>query len=235
MDSSTFPLVAVLTVDHSAVDLETIEALYENVSDLLHTNTFTQPCGSALIALSSLMRQRAQPEELDRIRKHYETSEEEDVKLLDKPEQSVSACGRAPLTPPAPLSVTLCSPGSSTSCLRSRTSQAEPAASSSSRPTRTESPPSSASSTQSRPFVRYGRSEAAGSCGVGAVSPGLGAFCVSKALLQGDGVREVMGLVLALGNYMNGGSRTRGQADGFGLDILPKLKDVKSRASPESV
>nr|XP_054759795.1 formin-like [Lytechinus pictus] len=27
---------------------------------------------------------------------------------------------------------------------------------------------------------------------------------------------------------MNGGNRTRGQADGFGLEILPKLKDVKS-------
>lgn len=38
-----------------------------------------------------------------------------------------------------------------------------------------------------------------------------------------------MGLVLAFGNYMNGGNRTRGQADGFGLEILPKLKDVKSR------
>ncbi|TNN60665.1 Formin [Liparis tanakae] len=38
-----------------------------------------------------------------------------------------------------------------------------------------------------------------------------------------------MGLVLALGNHMNGGNRTRGQADGFALDILPKLKDVKSR------
>lgn len=42
-------------------------------------------------------------------------------------------------------------------------------------------------------------------------------------------VREVMGLILALGNHMNGGNRTRGQADGFGLEILPKLKDVKSR------
>lgn len=40
-----------------------------------------------------------------------------------------------------------------------------------------------------------------------------------------------MGLVLALGNYMNGGSRARGQADGFGLEILPKLKDVKSRVT----
>lgn len=35
------------------------------------------------------MCQRAQPEELERIKKHYETSEEEEVKLLDKPEQSV--------------------------------------------------------------------------------------------------------------------------------------------------
>lgn len=33
---------------------------------------------------------------------------------------------------------------------------------------------------------------------------------------------------------MNGGNRTRGQADGFTLDILPKLKDVKSSVSPDS-
>ncbi|KAG7259068.1 hypothetical protein CRUP_026600, partial [Coryphaenoides rupestris] len=51
---------------------------------------------------------------------------------------------------------------------------------------------------------------------------------VSTELL-GSSVREVIGLVLAFGNYMNGGNRTRGQADGFGLEILPKLKDVKSR------
>lgn len=50
-----------------------------------------------------------------------------------------------------------------------------------------------------------------------------------EALLESRGVKEVMGLVLALGNHMNGGNRTRGQADGFGLEILPKLKDVKSR------
>ncbi|CDQ92490.1 unnamed protein product [Oncorhynchus mykiss] len=52
---------------------------------------------------------------------------------------------------------------------------------------------------------------------------------VCKDLLETSSVREVMGLVLALGNHMNGGNRTRGQADGFGLEILPKLKDVKSR------
>lgn len=33
---------------------------------------------------------------------------------------------------------------------------------------------------------------------------------------------------------MNGGNRTRGQADGFTLDILPKLKDVKSSVSQVS-
>lgn len=31
--------------------------------------------------------QKAQPEELEKIKKHYETSDEEQVKLLDKPEQ----------------------------------------------------------------------------------------------------------------------------------------------------
>lgn len=34
---------------------------------------------------------------------------------------------------------------------------------------------------------------------------------------------------------MNGGNRTRGQADGFGLEILPKLKDVKSRVSHPTI
>lgn len=54
--------------------------------------------------------------------------------------------------------------------------------------------------------------------------------CLSlQHLLEIDSVKEVIGLVLAFGNYMNGGNRTRGQADGFGLEILPKLKDVKSR------
>lgn len=52
-----------------------------------------------------------------------------------------------------------------------------------------------------------------------------------QELLECNRLRDVMGLVLAFGNYMNGGNRTRGQADGFGLEILPKLKDVKSRVN----
>ncbi|KAK3541906.1 hypothetical protein QTP86_008103 [Hemibagrus guttatus] len=51
---------AILMMDNSVVDLDAIEALYEN---------------------------SAQPEELAKIRKHYETSDEEHVRLLDKPEQ----------------------------------------------------------------------------------------------------------------------------------------------------
>ncbi|CAH2328329.1 formin-1 isoform X1 [Pelobates cultripes] len=50
----------------------------------------------------------------------------------------------------------------------------------------------------------------------------------SNDLLEKESVKDIMGLILAFGNYMNGGNRTRGQADGFGLEILPKLKDVKS-------
>ena len=42
-------------------------------------------------------------------------------------------------------------------------------------------------------------------------------------------LKKVMALILTLGNYMNGGNRMRGQADGFGLEILAKLKDVKSK------
>ncbi|XP_068087881.1 formin-2 isoform X2 [Hyperolius riggenbachi] len=54
---------------------------------------------------------------------------------------------------------------------------------------------------------------------------------VCKILKEDPAVRCVLGLILAIGNYLNGGNRTRGQADGFALDILPKLKDVKSNVS----
>ncbi|XP_052427077.1 formin-2-like, partial [Carassius gibelio] len=58
---------------------------------------------------------------------------------------------------------------------------------------------------------------------------------VCKTLQSGSGVQQVLGLVLAFGNFMNGGNRTRGQADGFTLDILPKLKDVKSSDNSKSL
>lgn len=58
---------------------------------------------------------------------------------------------------------------------------------------------------------------------------------VCKALQSGTCVLQVLGLVLAFGNFMNGGNRSRGQADGFTLDILPKLKDVKSSDNSQSL
>ena len=76
------------------VDLETIEALYENVRITAHFNNNTIKAQAQVYNnepfIYILLCQRAQPEELERIKKHYETSEEEEVKLLDKPEQSVS-------------------------------------------------------------------------------------------------------------------------------------------------
>lgn len=47
--------------------------------------------------------------------------------------------------------------------------------------------------------------------------------------MNSEKLKKVMAIILALGNFMNGGNLQRGQADGFGLDILPKLKDVKSK------
>eukprot|EP01137_Pigoraptor_chileana_P007307 Opistho-2@52723 len=38
--------------------------------------------------------------------------------------------------------------------------------------------------------------------------------------------RKLLGVILVYGNYMNGGTN-RGQADGFDLEILPKLRDVR--------
>eukprot|EP00066_Takifugu_rubripes_P011997 XP_011601263.1 PREDICTED: formin-2-like isoform X2 [Takifugu rubripes] len=58
---------------------------------------------------------------------------------------------------------------------------------------------------------------------------------VCKTFQSSPSVLRVLGLVLAFGNFMNGGNRSRGQADGFTLDILPKLKDVKSSDNSQSL
>ncbi|KAH8328418.1 hypothetical protein KR067_009027 [Drosophila pandora] len=54
---------------------------------------------------------------------------------------------------------------------------------------------------------------------------------LSKQLIESEDLKLVFSIILTLGNYMNGGNRQRGQADGFNLDILGKLKDVKSKDS----
>ncbi|KAJ2942608.1 hypothetical protein O0L34_g2075 [Tuta absoluta] len=50
-------------------------------------------------------------------------------------------------------------------------------------------------------------------------------------LVTSESLKKLFAIILTLGNYMNGGNGQRGQADGFGLEILSKLKDVKSKQS----
>ncbi|KAF5269711.1 hypothetical protein FQA39_LY08634 [Lamprigera yunnana] len=52
---------------------------------------------------------------------------------------------------------------------------------------------------------------------------------ICQFLTDNSSLIKVLSIILTLGNYMNGGNMTRGQADGFGLEILSKLKDVKSK------
>ncbi|XP_066885007.1 formin-1 isoform X2 [Kogia breviceps] len=143
---------AIFNVDDSVVDLETLAALYEN---------------------------RAQEDELVKIRKYYETSKEEELKLLDKPEQFLHELAQIPNF------------AERAQCIIFRSVFSE---------------------------------------GITAVHRKVEIITrASKGLLQMKSVKDILALILAFGNYMNGGNRTRGQADGYSLEILPKLKDVKSR------
>ncbi|XP_074145293.1 formin-1 isoform X2 [Sminthopsis crassicaudata] len=143
---------AIFNVDDSVVDLETLEALYEN---------------------------RAQKDELIKIRKHYETSKEEELKLLDKPEQFLYELAQIPNF------------AERAQCIIFRSVFSE---------------------------------------GITSVHRKVEIITrASKGLLDMKSVKDILALILAFGNYMNGGNRTRGQADGYSLEILPKLKDVKSR------
>ncbi|XP_068085299.1 protein cappuccino isoform X2 [Anabrus simplex] len=55
--------------------------------------------------------------------------------------------------------------------------------------------------------------------------------CTCQFLMTSESLKTILAIILALGNYMNGGNRTRGQADGFHLEILGRLRDVKSNDS----
>ena len=52
---------------------------------------------------------------------------------------------------------------------------------------------------------------------------------VCEELGASDKVRKILGIILGCGNNMNAANKTRGDADGFDLAILPNLKDVKSK------
>ncbi|XP_007521746.1 formin-1 isoform X4 [Erinaceus europaeus] len=143
---------AIFNVDDSVVDLETLAALYEN---------------------------RGQEDELVKIRKYYETSKKEELKLLDKPEQFLHELAQIPNF------------AERAQCIIFRSVFSE---------------------------------------GITSLHRKVEIITrASKGLLHMKSVKDILGLILAFGNYMNGGNRTRGQADGYSLEILPKLKDVKSR------
>jgi hypothetical protein len=50
-----------------------------------------------------------------------------------------------------------------------------------------------------------------------------------EELMTSEKIKKILGIILACGNFMNATNKTRGDADGFDLAILPNLKDVKSR------
>ncbi|KAF0983976.1 hypothetical protein FDP41_007891 [Naegleria fowleri] len=51
-----------------------------------------------------------------------------------------------------------------------------------------------------------------------------------EALKKSQHFKVLLGIVLAVGNYLNGGTK-KGQADGFGLDVLPKLDETKDNVN----
>ncbi|CAK9062290.1 unnamed protein product [Durusdinium trenchii] len=53
-------------------------------------------------------------------------------------------------------------------------------------------------------------------------------FEAAKVLLTSESLEKILGLVLFVGNYLNGGT-ARGRADGFDLEALPKLAKLRGR------
>eukprot|EP00466_Bigelowiella_natans_P020444 jgi/Bigna1/134185/aug1.24_g8893 len=54
---------------------------------------------------------------------------------------------------------------------------------------------------------------------------------VCEELRQSKDLKRLFGAILAIGNYVNGGTN-RGQADGFKIDILGKMKSIKTKYVP---
>jgi hypothetical protein len=52
---------------------------------------------------------------------------------------------------------------------------------------------------------------------------------ICEDLTTSEKIKKLLGVILACGNIMNSANKTRGDADGFDLAILPNLKDVKSK------
>jgi len=68
------------------------------------------------------------------------------------------------------------------------------------------------------------------------IVPGVDALSLSaRQMTDSKSLRNILSIVLSLGNYMNGGNKTRGQADGFQLDILDKLDGTKESSGKGSL
>lgn len=52
---------------------------------------------------------------------------------------------------------------------------------------------------------------------------------ICEELNTSEKIKNILGIILACGNNMNANNKSRGDADGFDLAILPNLKDVKSK------
>jgi len=50
---------------------------------------------------------------------------------------------------------------------------------------------------------------------------------IQDAILKSKSLPRLLSLILALGNYLNGGNSQRGQADGFDLETIGKLDSIK--------
>ncbi|KAA0711020.1 Formin-2 [Triplophysa tibetana] len=194
---------AILNMDCSVVDLETLQALYENnwrgtrtdseilelCLDTVHSKGELRKCvlntkTNTRATNTTGMSKRAQKEEMDQIEKHVRSSKDK-VKPLDKPEQFLLQLSAVPQFSERVFCILFQS--SFTECVTSVQRKLET-------------------------LLR-----------------------VCTALQSGQGVLQLLGLILAFGNIMNGGNRSRGQADGFALEILPKLKDVKSSDNSQSL
>lgn len=63
----------------------------------------------------------------------------------------------------------------------------------------------------------------------------LSAICEASSLLRTNKeISFVLAIILTLGNFMNGGTN-RGQADGFQLSVLNKVKDVKTQDNSKNL
>lgn len=61
---------------------------------------------------------------------------------------------------------------------------------------------------------------------------------VSRTMAQlkrSKGLPALLGLALAMGNYLNGGNNLRGRADGFNFDMITRLDDFKDNTAKQSL